>query len=244
MSDGNDVIIYNGVGFGNDIVTGFDATGGTATTQDRIDLSALGITATNLDTRVIESQVGANTLLTVRDASLATIGTIQVNGMLTTAIDATDYILATAPANTINGNDTSQTINGTTTADTINAAGGNDIVNANDGNDVVFGGEGTDTLNGEDGNDTLSGGAAATAALTSTTSERRRTRTAMARSPLLGTGSRAAGKPPVRPEATSRSTADAFSSTRTSMAARRSNAPSTSRVRRQRRCPSPTRTTT
>ncbi|MBR0906614.1 peroxidase family protein [Bradyrhizobium liaoningense] len=159
VSDGNDVVIYNGAGFGADIVTGFDATGGTATTQDRIDLSALGITAANLDTRVIESQVGANTLLTVRDASLATIGTIQVNNTLVAAIEATDYILATVPTNTINGNDTNQTLNGTAAADTINAAGGNDIVNAGNGNDVVFGGEGTDTLNGDDGNDTLSGGA-------------------------------------------------------------------------------------
>ena len=160
VSDGNDVIIYNGVGFGNDIVTGFDATGGTATTQDRIDLSALGITAANLDTRVIESQVGANTLLTVRDASLATIGTIQVNNTLVAAIEATDYILSTAPTGTpINGNDTSQTLTGTANGETINAAGGNDTVNANNGNDVVFGGEGTDTLNGGDGNDTLSGGA-------------------------------------------------------------------------------------
>ena len=65
---GNDVIIYNAAGFGNDILTNFDATGGTPTTQDRIDLSALGITTANLATRVTNAPVGANTLITVRDA--------------------------------------------------------------------------------------------------------------------------------------------------------------------------------
>ena len=41
---------------------------------------------------------GTNTLLTVRDASLATIGTIQVNGVGNAAIDITDFTLATAGA--------------------------------------------------------------------------------------------------------------------------------------------------
>ncbi len=79
VGSGNDVIIYNAAGFGADIINNFDATGGTAATQDLINLSALGVTAANLATRVIETQVGANAVLTVRDASLATIGTIQVN---------------------------------------------------------------------------------------------------------------------------------------------------------------------
>jgi Ca2+-binding RTX toxin-like protein len=156
---GNDVIVYNAAGFGADMLTNFDATGGTATTQDRIDLSAFGITAANLDTRVTETQVGANTVLTVRDASLAAIGTIQVNGVLTTAIDATDYILAsgaapitgTAAANNLNGTGGNDTIIGLQGNDTINGAAGDDIIvwNANpsgatDGRDVVTGGtEGT-----------------------------------------------------------------------------------------------------
>ena len=152
---GNDVIVYNAAGFGADILTNFDATGGTATTQDRIDLSAFGITAANLGTRVTEAQVGANTVLTVRDATLAAIGTIQVNGVLTTAIDATDYILAsgaapingTAAANNLTGTAGNDTIIGGLGNDTINGAAGDDIIvwNANpagatDGRDVVTGG--------------------------------------------------------------------------------------------------------
>ena len=100
-----------------------------------------------------------------------------------TRITATDFVLAAAPpANTINGNNTSQTLTGTANADTINALGGNDTVNAGGGNDVVNGGEGADTLNGDDGNDTLSGGAGSdTSARCSITLTRRPTPTATAR---------------------------------------------------------------
>ena len=105
-------------------------------------------------TRVIESTVSGNTVLTVRDAALATIGTIQINGILNANIDVTDYILAAAgPTVTINGLDTAQTTNGGAAAELINANGGNDTVNAGGGNDVVNGGEGADTLNGGDGNE-------------------------------------------------------------------------------------------
>jgi Ca2+-binding RTX toxin-like protein len=132
----NDVIIYNAAGFGADILTNFDAIGGTAATQDRIDLSALGITAANLGTRVIESMVGSNTLLTVRDASLNTIGTIQVNGITNANIDATDYILAAGSA----------PINGTAVANTLNGTGGNDTMSGLQGNDTVNGLAGDDTI--------------------------------------------------------------------------------------------------
>ena len=156
VDGGNDVVIYNAAGFGADTLTNFDAIGGTATTQDRIDLSALGITAANLATRVIESTVGGNTLLTVRDASLATIGTIQINGVTNANIDVTDYILATGAGpiggatngnNTLNGTAGNDTIIGLQGNDTINAAAGDDTIiwNANatgatDGRDVVDGG--------------------------------------------------------------------------------------------------------
>ncbi|MBR0692683.1 peroxidase family protein [Bradyrhizobium lablabi] len=159
VTDGNDVILYNAAGFDADTIVGFDSNpngGG----QDLINLSALGITSANLATRVVATQVGANVVLNVRDAALATIGSIQVNNTTVAALDATDYILAAAaPTLTINGTDTSQTLTGTGAAETINANGGNDIVNAGGGNDVVNGGEGADTLNGDDGSDTLSGGA-------------------------------------------------------------------------------------
>lgn len=159
VSDGNDVIIYNALGFGADVINGFDATGGTAASQDLINLSALGITSANLATRVIETTQGANTVLTVRDASLATIGTILVNGIAAANIDASDYILSTGPtAAPINGTAGANTLTGTVNADTINGLGGNDVLNGLGNNDVLNGDEGADTLNGGDGNDTLTGG--------------------------------------------------------------------------------------
>ncbi len=168
---GNDVIVYSAINFGNDILTNFDATGGTATTQDRIDLSAFGITAANLATRVIESTVGGNTLLTVRDANLATIGTIQINGIANAAIDATDYILAGAAAPVLPGATTgNNTLNGTAGDDTINALAGNDTVNGGAGNDTITGGlngtggPGADILNGDAGDDTFIWNANATGA--------------------------------------------------------------------------------
>ena len=159
VGSGNDTIRYTASGFGADIITNFDATGGTATTQDRIDLSALGITAANLATRVIKSTSGGNTILTVRDANLATIGTIQINGVSNANIDASDYILAAPPPAAFGApTNAANTITGNAGANTINGLGGNDTLSGAGGNDVINGGEGTDTLNGGDGDDTLSGG--------------------------------------------------------------------------------------
>ena len=150
-------IIYNADNFGNDTINSFDATGGAANNQDLIDLSGLGITAgASFATRVQESTAGGGTLLTIRNAAnTATLGTIQINGIANGAIDATDFILATAGTilNGTNGNNTA--LNGTVGNDTINALNGNDTVNGNAGNDTIVGGLGNDTLNGDDGDDTF-----------------------------------------------------------------------------------------
>lgn len=176
-ADGNDTInvgggfnriVYNAVSFGNDTIASFDSTGGTATTQDLIDLSALGITTANFGTRVtvadVEDGPTDDTLITVRDASNAVIGTIFLDEVEATAgangvgITAQDFILAAAAPPTTNGTPTANTINGSDAANTINGLGGNDTLNGNGGNDVINGDEGADTLNGGLGNDTLSGG--------------------------------------------------------------------------------------
>ena len=66
VGGGFNTIVYNAPNFGADTINSFDADGGTPANQDRIDLSAFGITAANFATRVIESTVGGagNTLLT------------------------------------------------------------------------------------------------------------------------------------------------------------------------------------
>ena len=165
VGGGFNTVVYNTTNFGNDTINSFDFDGGTATNQDKIDLSALGVTAANFGTRVLRSRrsVGPATpsSLFVMLANIA-IGTIRINNATNCSIDATDFTFATRlqPPRSLASN-TAQTINGTGAAETINAHGGNDTVNAAGGNDVVNGGEGADTLNGGDGNDTLSGGAGA-----------------------------------------------------------------------------------
>jgi Ca2+-binding RTX toxin-like protein len=158
---GNDILVYNAAGFGADIVTNFDATGGTATTQDLIDLSALGINTGNFAARVGIAAQGANTLVTVRDASLAAIGTIQINGVTSGNITQTDFQLAAASTVLPGATAANNTLNGTAGNDIINALAGNDTVNGNGGNDIITGGlngtggPGADILNGDAGDDTI-----------------------------------------------------------------------------------------
>jgi Ca2+-binding RTX toxin-like protein len=159
VGGGVNSIVYNTTGFGADVINSFDATGGTATNQDLIDLRGLGITATNFATRVVESTIGGtgNTLLTIREGGVgsATIGTIRVNGVTNANMDASDFLLAPAAATTITGTTGNNTLNGTAAANIINALAGNDTVNAGAGDDVITGGLGNDTVNGDAGDDTF-----------------------------------------------------------------------------------------
>ena len=224
VGGGFNTIVYNSTNFGADIIDSFDTDGGTAANQDRIDLSALGVTAANLGTRVIETTIGGagNTLLTIRDAALNTIGTIRINGVTNAQIDASDFTLATGPAITINGLETAQTTNGTAAAELINANGGNDTVNAAGGNDVVNGGEGADVLNGGDGNDTLSGGIGSNTGnfRDEFGGNRPPTPTTTGRWPSPVAGPRPTMAPPARRAATSTSTMESFASRKVRTVAR------------------------
>ncbi|RYE55523.1 MAG: calcium-binding protein, partial [Rhizobiaceae bacterium] len=91
-------IVYNAIGFGADVINSFDADGGLATNQDKIDLSALGVTAANFATRVVETAVAgpAGRLLTINDGAGNTIGSIRVNNVTDAQIDINDFTLAAA----------------------------------------------------------------------------------------------------------------------------------------------------
>jgi Ca2+-binding RTX toxin-like protein len=167
VGSGNDIIRYTAADFGADTINNFDSVGGSAATQDLIDLSALGVTAANFATRVtiadIEDGGVDDTLITVRDAAGATLGTIRLEEVEATGangVTAADFILAAAAPTTPVAGATAgpNTINGTAADNLINGLGGNDTLNGLGGNDTINGGEGADTLNGGDGNDTLSGG--------------------------------------------------------------------------------------
>ena len=140
------LIVYNAAGFGNDIINSFDATGGTAATQDRIDLSALGITAANFATRVIESTVGGNTLITVRDG-WQHIGTSDTGDNNAIASPTSPCGCCTGVHHR-RGNNIRSTAPPTPTSST---PGGNDVVNARRSTAT----QQDNTLNGTAGNDTI-----------------------------------------------------------------------------------------
>jgi hypothetical protein len=88
---GNDTFIFIGT-FGNDDITGFDAN--PAGGQDLLNISALGVTAANFNTRVtIAAAGGGRTLVTIRNAANVIVGTIRLNGGPAN-YNATDFILA------------------------------------------------------------------------------------------------------------------------------------------------------
>ena len=94
---GNDTFVF-APGFGSDVIAGFDANpagGG----QDRLDLSALGITAANFADSVVITDLGANTLVEIDVDGLGTVtGSILllgVNGVgANTITQQQDFILA------------------------------------------------------------------------------------------------------------------------------------------------------
>ena len=166
VGSGNDIIRYTAEGFGNDEIVNFDATGGSATTQDLIDLSALGITAANFGTRVtIQDVVDAgtdDTRVTVRNAAGATIGTIFIQEVDGNDITSTDFLLAGPPVAPLPG--------ATNGANNLVGTAGNDTIIALQGNDTVDGAAGDDTIvwnsnaaDPTDGRDVVNGGTEGTA---------------------------------------------------------------------------------
>ncbi len=86
--NGNDTFVFE-AGFGVDVIAGFDAnpTGG----QDLLDVSALGITATNFAANVTITDLGADTLVAI--AGVGTITLTGVNGTGANVITISDFIL-------------------------------------------------------------------------------------------------------------------------------------------------------
>jgi Ca2+-binding RTX toxin-like protein len=86
---GNDTFVFDASSFGNDSITGFDAnpSGG----QDRLDVSALGITATNFNTRVMIQDLGSDTLVTIDGTDAVTL--LGVNGVGVNIITQQDFLL-------------------------------------------------------------------------------------------------------------------------------------------------------
>jgi Ca2+-binding RTX toxin-like protein len=84
--DGNDTFVFAAL-FGQDTIQGFDANpvGG----QDRLDLSALGITAVTFGTSVVITDAGPDTLIQIDGNSITLLGIDDA-----TTVNAGDFILA------------------------------------------------------------------------------------------------------------------------------------------------------
>jgi len=90
---GGDVFVL-GSGFGNDRVNGFDANPD-ANGSDFLELSGLGVTAANFATRVLITDIGADTLVTITNSGAIVGGTITLIGIDNMAtVTAADFILA------------------------------------------------------------------------------------------------------------------------------------------------------
>ncbi len=86
-TDGNDVFQF-AAGFGNDLIINFDAIA--AGGQDRLDITALNITAATFAASVIIADVGADTLVSIGAAdSIRLVGVADA-----TTVTAADFILA------------------------------------------------------------------------------------------------------------------------------------------------------
>ncbi len=84
---GDDILVF-GAGFGSDTVTGFDQTPDATLAQDRLDITALGITSATFAGAVLITQQGGNTLITIGADSILLLNTP------TAQVDATDFMLA------------------------------------------------------------------------------------------------------------------------------------------------------
>ena len=78
-------------GFGNDSINGF---GATAARQDKLDVSALGITSANFGTRVTRAADATDTVVTVRNADGTVAGTIRLISVAVGNVTAADFTLA------------------------------------------------------------------------------------------------------------------------------------------------------
>jgi Ca2+-binding RTX toxin-like protein len=84
---GDDLLVF-GSGFGNDTVTGFDASPDAVGAQDRLDISGLGITAATFTGLVTITAQGADTLITIGAE------TILLTGVTPAQVNAGDFVLA------------------------------------------------------------------------------------------------------------------------------------------------------
>ncbi|STR00259.1 Cyclolysin [Kingella potus] len=172
---GNDTYVF-GKGFGQDIVSNYDAAAGRKDTirfTDGQKQSDFHFTRSNSDL-VIAAKNGSDKL-TVRyffenDAAgsyridaveFADGGRLNVEAVKALVQKGTagnDRLYAYAKGSTLNGGAGDDYLTGAQGNDVLNGGDGNDSLSGHEGNDRLDGGAGNDTLSGDMGNDILNGG--------------------------------------------------------------------------------------
>ena len=84
---GSDTFVF-GPGFGNDVISAFDANPGGG--QDFLDISGLGITAANFAASVVITDLGNDTLVNIGGQTITLNG---VNGVGANSVSVTDFLL-------------------------------------------------------------------------------------------------------------------------------------------------------
>jgi Ca2+-binding RTX toxin-like protein len=139
--EGADLFVI-ATGDGADVITDFVAR------TDRIDLTALGVTAIE-DLTLTDSEAGLVITLGVDQS-------VTLTGHSVETIAAADFVFAT---NLVTGSAADEHLTGKSGVDHINGGAGRDKLDGNDGDDWRLGEAGNDLLLGGAGNDTLDGGA-------------------------------------------------------------------------------------
>jgi Ca2+-binding RTX toxin-like protein len=170
VGSGNDVIRYNAAGFGADVINNFDAnaTGG----QDLIDVSGLGLTvadvgataAFRVQIQEVEDGGTDDTLITIRDAGGAVMGTIllnEIDNAPTVNVSASDFIFTTSSPPVGGATNGNNTLNGTAGNDTVTGLQGNDTISTLAGDDTII--WNANPADPTDGMDIVNGGIEGTA---------------------------------------------------------------------------------
>ncbi len=180
---GNDLFVFEGKGFGNDVIADFSRAEGN---RDKIDLSQMKVAFEDLDLKVVGKDtiitfVSGDTLVVKNFTGLTKddiIAAVKSDGSALKAYEKvtasgvetnkTDYtLIGGAKTLTYQGsedfkgvaNGLDNLVTAGSGADTVYGGGGNDKLYGLDGNDQLYGGDGNDTLYGREDNDRLFGDA-------------------------------------------------------------------------------------
>ncbi len=154
---GNDTIVLEYFN-GSTIAQELDVVNDFVQSQDKIDLTSMGISDFSTIFLLTDNDLANNAVITTRyNGANTTYGnySLQLTGINKALLTANDFIFQTIALNdTLTGGAYSDDLFGGLGNDTIQGGAGSDRLFGEQGNDILSGGSGSDTLYGGTGNDT------------------------------------------------------------------------------------------